>query len=89
VTSCFQTLLSTATYAAMCRRGRRGRPISWGDGKAVPFDHIKSTLKALGNRRLKVKMCALLSNVAFKFNLRCYIMGGHDVPPDVLTDVVH
>ena len=34
---------------------------------------IKPTLKAPGTKRLKLKCDVLLSNVAFKFNLRRYI----------------
>ena len=43
-----------------------------GPGRAVQVDPIKPTLKALGTKRLKLKYGELLSNVAFKFNLRRY-----------------
>ena len=36
-------------------------------------DPIRTTLKAPGTKRLKLKHDELLSNVAFKFNLRRYI----------------
>ena len=44
-----------------------------GHGRAVQVDPIKLTLRAPGTKRLKVKYEALLSNFAFKFNLRHYI----------------
>jgi len=37
---------------------------------AVQVDPIKPGLKALGDKRLKLKYDELLSNFAFKFNLR-------------------
>jgi hypothetical protein len=43
-------------------------------GEAVQVDPIKPTLKAPGTNRLKLNYDALLSNVAFKFNLRRYNM---------------
>jgi len=39
---------------------------------AVQVDPIKPTLKAPGSERLKVEQEKLLSNFAFKFNLRLY-----------------
>ena len=39
----------------------------------MQVDLIKPTLKAPGTKRLKLKYDELLSNVAFKFNLRRYI----------------
>jgi hypothetical protein len=39
----------------------------------VQVDPIKPTLKAPGTKRLKLKFDILLSNFAFKFNLRRYI----------------
>jgi len=41
-------------------------------GKAVQVDNINPTLKAPGTKFLKLKYYELLSNVAFKFNLRRY-----------------
>ena len=41
----------------------------------MQVDPIKPTLKAPGITRLKLKCDKLLSNFAFKFNLRRYIMG--------------
>jgi len=41
-------------------------------GKAVQVDPTKPTLKAHGTKRLKLKFALLLSNFAFKFNLRRY-----------------
>jgi hypothetical protein len=38
----------------------------------VQVDPIKPTLKAPGTKRLKLKCDLLLSNFAFKFNLRRY-----------------
>jgi len=43
-------------------------------GRAVQVDPIKPTLKAPGTQRLNLKCDGPLSNVAFKFNLRRYIM---------------
>jgi hypothetical protein len=43
-------------------------------GSAVQVDPIKSTFKAPATKRLKLKRDALLSDFAFKFNLRRYIM---------------
>jgi hypothetical protein len=40
----------------------------------VQVDPIKPTLKAPGIQPLKLKYVKLLSNVAFKFNLRRFIM---------------
>jgi hypothetical protein len=41
-------------------------------GRAVQVDPIKPTLKPPGSKSLKVKCDVLLSNAAFKFNLRRY-----------------
>jgi hypothetical protein len=41
-------------------------------GEAVQVDPIRSTLKAPGPKHLKLKCDILLSNFAFKFNLRRY-----------------
>jgi len=41
----------------------------------VQVDPIKPTLKAPGTKRLKLNYDKLLSNVAFKFNLRRYTRG--------------
>jgi len=43
-------------------------------GRAVQLDPIKPELKPPGTKRLKVKCDMLLSNSAFKLNLRRYIM---------------
>ena len=40
----------------------------------MPLDPIKPALKAPGSERLKLKCDELLSNFAFKLNLRRYIM---------------
>ena len=40
----------------------------------MQVDPIKPLLKAPGTKRLKVKYGKLLSNFAFKFNLRRFIM---------------
>ena len=40
----------------------------------MQVDPIKSTLKAPGTKRLKLKHDKPLSSFAFNFNLRCYIM---------------
>ena len=39
-------------------------------GRAVPVDPMKPTLKAHGSKRLKVEHEKLVSNFAFYFNLR-------------------
>jgi hypothetical protein len=41
-------------------------------GKAVQVNPIKITLKAPGSERLKLRCDEMLSNFAFRFNLRCY-----------------
>ena len=41
-------------------------------GRAVQVDLIKPTLKAPATQRLQLKYVGLLSNIAFKFNLRRY-----------------
>jgi hypothetical protein len=46
----------------------------------VQVDPIKPTLKAPGTKRLKLNYDELLSNFAFKFNLRRYDVGGAQVP---------
>jgi len=43
-------------------------------GRVVRVDRIKPTLKARGAEPLKLKCDELLSNFAFNFNLRRYIM---------------
>ena len=53
----------------MDRAGRRGH-----HGRAVQVDSMKAALKATGSERLKLKFGDLLSNFAFNFNLRRYIM---------------
>ena len=55
----------------MFRRGARG---ARGAGEAALVDPMKPVLKAPGPKRLKPNYDNLLSNVAFKFNLRRYIM---------------
>ena len=45
-------------------------------GKAVRVDPIKPTLKASGTKRLTLKYDELLSNFAFKYNLRRYTVLG-------------
>ena len=42
-------------------------------GRAVQLDPMKPKLKLPGTKRLKLKRDILLSNSAFKFNLRRYI----------------
>jgi hypothetical protein len=50
-----------------------------GQGEAVQVDPIKPTLKTPGINRSKFNYDVLQSNVAFKFNLRCYIKAAdHD-----------
>jgi len=53
-------------------------------GEAVQLDPIKHTLKAPGNKRLKLKHDELLSMFGFKFNLRPYYVvvcnDGHVAP---------
>jgi len=44
-----------------------------GEGRAVQVDPIKPTLKAPGYARLKLKCDDMLSNFAFKLNLRRYM----------------
>ena len=41
----------------------------------MQVDPIKPTLKAPGTKRLKLEYDGLLSNFAFKFNLRRYTQG--------------
>ena len=41
-------------------------------GWAVQVDPIQPQLKPPGSKRLKLRYEELLSNFAFKFNLRCY-----------------
>jgi endonuclease/exonuclease/phosphatase family metal-dependent hydrolase len=41
-------------------------------GRTVQVDPIKSTLKAPGHARLRLNCDDMLSNLAFKFNLRRY-----------------
>jgi len=43
---------------------------------AVQVDPIEPNLKLPGTKRLKLKCDILLSNFAFKFNLRSYSVGG-------------
>jgi hypothetical protein len=43
-------------------------------GRAVQIDPIKPALKAPRSKRLELRYDELLSNVAFKFDLRRYIM---------------
>jgi len=45
-----------------------------GNGEVVQVDHMKPKLKPPGTKRLKLKSEEPLSTVAFKFNLRRYIM---------------
>ena len=47
-------------------------------GRAVQVDPIKPTLKPPGTRRLKLKCHKLLSNVAFNFSMRRYILAVRD-----------
>jgi hypothetical protein len=58
-------------------------------GKAMQVDPVKHTLNAPGNKRLKLKYAELLSNFAFKFNLRRYSTGNPSLalPPE-LNDIV-
>jgi hypothetical protein len=58
----------------VARGVRQQEPRSRYHGRAVQFDPIKPTLKAPGSKRLKLKLEELLSNFAFKFDLRRYIM---------------
>ena len=44
-------------------------------GRTVQVDPIKPTLKAPGHMLLKLRRDGSLSNFAFKFNVRRYIMG--------------
>ena len=44
---------------------------------------IKSTLKALGTKRLKLEYAEPLSNFAFEFNLRRYTKGVDEVYPNL------
>jgi len=44
------------------------------DGRAVRVDPIKPVLNAPGTKRLNLKYDEVLSNFAFKFNLRRYMM---------------
>jgi len=44
--------------------------------RAVQVDPIKPNLKPPGTKRLKLKYDTLLSNVAFKFNMRRYTLEG-------------
>jgi len=44
-------------------------------GKAVQVDPMKPPLKAPGTKRLKLRCDKLLSDFAFKFNLRRYTQG--------------
>ena len=43
-----------------------------GQGRVVQVDPMKPKLKPPGSKRLKLKCGVLLSNFAFKFNLRRY-----------------
>ena len=52
-----------------------------GQGRAVQVDPIKPTLKPPGTNRLKLKCDILLSNFAFKFNLRRYTKAAARPPP--------
>jgi hypothetical protein len=50
-------------------------------GRAVHVEPVKPMLKAPGTERLKLRSDELLSNLAFKFNLRHYNsfgFGGHN-----------
>jgi len=55
--------------------GRRRAAAASALGKAVQVEPIKPTLKAPGTKRLKPQYDGLLSNFAFKFNLRRYPSG--------------
>jgi hypothetical protein len=51
-------------------------------GRAVQVDPMKPKMKPPGAKRLKLKCDILLSNIAFKFNLRRYSVAadlGHHV----------
>ena len=50
-----------------------GDPTNCEIGKAVRVNPIKLTLQAPGNKRMKLKYGELLTDFAFKFNLRRYI----------------
>ena len=50
-------------------------PTTAARGRAVQVDPIKPALKPSGKERLKLIYDGLLSNFAFKFNLRRYIVG--------------
>jgi hypothetical protein len=52
-------------------RGERARA----QGRAVQVHPIKPTLKAPGTKRLKLEYDVLLSNFAFRFNMRRYSKG--------------
>jgi hypothetical protein len=56
--------VAAAPGCAVRAHARRGKP--------VQIDPIESTLKAPENKRLKQKNEELLSDIGFKFNLRCY-----------------
>jgi hypothetical protein len=69
------TLLLGTDHCAVPRNGSRlfhQRRDS--HGKAVHVDPMKPTLKAHGTKRLTLTFNKLLSNIAFKSNLRRYTM---------------
>jgi len=55
----------------------------------VQVDPIKRTLKARGTQRLKLESVELLSNLAFKFNLRRYIEGAVADAAEHCAGVMH
>jgi hypothetical protein len=54
-------------------------------GRAVQVGPIKSTLKAPGTQRLKLKYEELLSDFGFKFNLRRYSKAPPPTPSTTAT----
>ena len=48
-------------------------------GRIVQADPIKPTWKAPGTERLKLNYDQLVSNFAFKFNVRRYNLGGNNL----------
>jgi len=58
----------------MCSARLGAAPCGAALGRPVQVDPIKSKLKAPGIKRLKLKYDELLSNFAFKFNLRRYTL---------------
>jgi len=53
----------------------------------VQVDPVQPTLKPTGTKCLKLKCDALLSNFAFKFNLRRYTMGAEAGDPKAMFNL--